>query len=209
MEHQIQVETLLSHLFAEAKKDRFKVLKGFAKSVLKGIQPADFKEAYLSISKEQGEDLKELIVANKLRNIVEFGTSFGISTLYLAQGAAETNGHVISTELIESKALAARENFKKAGLNDRIEVRIGDAMETLENHKESIDLLLLDGWKDLYLPLFQMLELNFHGKTQIYVDNADMSETKAFLEVIRRNTNYKMEAKFGGKVVLITVNDIN
>lgn len=206
---QNQIDTTLTELFNDSKYDRFKIMKGFTKSVYRTIKPEDFKDAYLSISREQGDDLIRLIKENNFKNIVEFGTSFGISTLFLAQGAMETNGHVITTELIESKALAARENFKKAGLNDRIEVRIGDAMETLENHKEPIDLLLLDGWKDLYLPLFQMLELNFHGKTQIYVDNADMSETKAFLEVIRRNTNYKMEAKFGGKVVLITFNDIN
>ena len=116
----------------------------------------------------------------------------------------ETEGHIITTELIESKAQKAIENFKKAGVNDLIEVRIGDALETLKNHDEPIDLLLLDGWKDLYLPIFQMLESNFHTNTFIYVDNADMADSRAFLKTIGQNDKYQLESKFGGKAVLIT-----
>lgn len=200
---QQQIQDTLSQLFSDAKNDRVKIAKGLAKSIFRPMQPADFKDAYLSISKEQGEELIDLIHVNNFKNIVEFGTSFGISTLYLTQGILKTGGHIITSELIESKAQKAIENFKKAGVADHIEVRIGDAMQTLQNHSEPIDLLLLDGWKDLYLPLFQMLEPNFHQNTMIYVDNADMSEAKSFLKTIAQNPKYLLHAKFGGKVVLI------
>lgn len=198
-----QIQTTLNHLYQDAKNDKFKVVNGFAKSIFRTIQPSDFKDAYLSITSNQGVELVELIKENKLKNIVEFGTSFGISTLFLAQGVMETEGHIITTELIESKANKAIENFEKAGVSNFIEVRIGDAIETLKNHTTAIDLLFLDGWKDLYLPLFQMLEPNFHANTIVYVDNADMTETQKFLATVSQNPNYNLESKHQGKVVLI------
>lgn len=199
------IETTLAELYNDAKFDYIKMMKGAAKSLLRPIQPSDFKDAYLSISKEQGEDLKRLIKKSNLRNIVEFGTSFGISTLFLAQGVMETGGRIITTELIESKAKKAIENFKKAGVNDLIEVRVGDALETLKNHNDPIDLLLLDGWKDLYLPLFQMLEPSFQANTVIYVDNADMADSQAFLSAVAQKSRYELRPKYEGRVVIITV----
>lgn len=202
---QKQIETTITELYKDSKHDSLKMMKGAAKSIFRPMQPSDFKDVYLSISQEQGEDLVRLIKEQKIKNIVEFGTSFGISTLFLAQGVAETGGHIITTELIESKAQRAIANFKKAGVNDLIEVRIGDALKTLKNHEDRIDLLLLDGWKDLYLPLFQMLETNFHSDTLIYVDNADMADTQQFLNTVSRNPKYQLESKYGGKVVLISI----
>lgn len=200
-----KIETTLAYLYKDSKYDMVKAMKSMAKSVFKAIQPEDFKDVYLSISREQGEDLARLIKENNIQNIVEFGTSFGISTLFLAQGVIETEGRIITTELIESKAQKAIENFKKAGVNDLIEVRIGDAVETLKNHNAPIDLLLLDGWKDLYLKIFQMLESNFHAKTIIYVDNADMGETQSFLRTVGQNTKYHLQSQHQGKVVLISI----
>lgn len=200
-----QIEAIISELYNDAKHDLLRMMKGAAKSIFRPMQPSDFKDAYLAISKEQGLDLLKLIKANNCKNIVEFGTSFGISTLFLAQGAIETEGSIITTELVESKAKKAIENFKNAGVNHLIDLRIGDAMETLRNHKEPIDLLLLDGWKDLYLALFQMLEPNFHSNTIIYVDNADMVESQSFFKTINRDSKYHFQAKHQGKVVLISI----
>ncbi|GLR17243.1 O-methyltransferase [Portibacter lacus] len=200
-----QISATLAELYNDAKYDYLKMMKGAAKSIFGPMKPEDFKEAYLSISEDQGVELVKLIKENDLQHIVEFGTSFGISTLFLAQGALETKGRVVTTELIESKGKRAIENFEKAGVADLIEVRIGDAMETLKDHDERIDLLLLDGWKDLYQPLFQMLEPLFHKDTFIYVDNADMAESRAFLKVVGQNERYQLEPLFNGKVVLIKV----
>lgn len=206
MTSQEQITNTIDTLFNDSKNDHFKIMKGLAKSVFRPMQPEDFKDAYLSISKTQGEDLVKLIKEKNSRNIVEFGTSFGISTLFLAQGILETGGEIITTELIESKAQKAIENFKNAGVNNLIEVRIGNALDTLQNHNKPIDLLFLDGWKDLYLPIFQMLESNFHQKTIVYVDNADMKESQLFLKRIKQSTDYQLESKYNGKVVLIHAN---
>lgn len=203
--HQENIKATLIELYNDAKNDKTRIIKGLVKSIIRPMQPEDFKHAYLSITEEQGLFLVELIKKNKFKNIVEFGTSFGISTLFLAQGALETKGRIITTELIASKAEKAMENFKKAEVSNIIDVRIGDAMQTLQNHKEPIDLLFLDGWKDLYQPLFNMLESNFHTNTIIYVDNANMSESRAFLKEVGENDKYTLESIFEGKVVLIRI----
>ncbi|WP_139955994.1 O-methyltransferase [Flavicella sediminum] len=199
-----QINNTLIELYNDSKKDQLKIIKSLAKSAFRKIQPKDFKDVYLSISKKQGEDLSRYIIANNSKNIIEFGTSFGISTLFLAQGIRETKGHIVTTELIVSKAQKAIENFKKAGVDHLIDVRIGDALLTLKNYKEPIDLLLLDGWKDLYLPLFQLLEPNFHKNTLVYVDNANMKDAQVFLKTIAKNPKYQIVPKYKGKVACIS-----
>ena len=199
------VANVITELYQDAKHDHLKMVKGVVKSAFRPIKPSDFKDVYLSISQAQGESLKALIVEKQLKHVVEFGTSFGISTLFLAQGVRQTGGRIITTELIESKAQKALENFQRAKVEDLIELRVGDALETLQGHSSPIDLLLLDGWKDLYLPIFQMLEPNFQANTIIYVDNADMTASRTFLNTIAQNSKYQFESQYDGKVVLITV----
>ena len=202
---QNKVEATIAQLYHAARNDELKIMTGMAKSLFRPIQPKDFKHAFLAIAPEQGRDLVQLIRQNKLKHILEFGTSFGISTLFLAQGVSETGGHIITTELIASKARKAVENFKQAGVDDLIEVRVGDATVTLKGHNDPIDLLLLDGWKDLYLPVFRLLEPNFHAGTFIYVDNAEMAETRSFVKTIARDPKYHLQPTYGEKAVLITI----
>ena len=159
---------------------------------------------YLSISKQQGEALTHLIIENDLKQMVEFGTSFGISTLYLALGALRTGGSIVTSELLESKASRAKDNFADAGVDHLIDLRVGDALDTLRGHTETVDLLLLDGWKDLYLDVFNLLEVNFHTGTVVYVDNADMRDTKKFLHAIKMKGVYNIRSIHAGKAALIT-----
>ncbi|MDO6473289.1 O-methyltransferase [Maribacter sp. 1_MG-2023] len=203
---QKKITSILDELYNEAKYDQIRIMKAFANVQNRTMQPSDLKEAYLSISKSQGEELVSLITQNNLKNIVEFGTSFGISTLFLSQAAINTEGHIITTELIVEKAEKALENFKKADVDTLIDLRIGNAVNTLKNHNEQVDFLLLDGWKDLYLPVFEILEPNFHKGTIIYVDNADMSDCQTFLKTVSKNKKFKLQSKHHGKVVLIHQN---
>jgi len=197
------VENVLRDLHNDAKNDFMRMGKGIVKSIFRPIQPADFEHAYLPISKNQGDELRKLIVTNNFKNVVEFGTSFGISTIYLADAVRQTGGKVITTELLESKANRASQNILQAGLEDFVEVKIGDAMETLKDFPEPIDFLFLDGWKDLYLPLFQMMEPQFHSGTLIYADNMDMAETQYYGDyVLGKKQNYNSKMVDGGKAML-------
>jgi len=200
-----RVVTVLNELHDDSKKDFLRVGKGIVKSMFRPITPQDFKHVYLPISRSQGKSLKQLITQNGIKNVVEFGTSFGISTIYLADAVKETGGKVLTTELLKNKAETAIDNLTKAGLSDYVEVRIGDAMKTLKNYSEPIDFLFLDGWKDLYLPLFKMLEPNFHEGTLIYADNMDMAGTKFYGEyVLSKKDSYSSKIIDGGKAMLTT-----
>lgn len=199
------VENKLKALHQDAEKDFMRMSTGMVKSVFRPMQPSDFKNVYLPISKNQGQALRQLIIDNGCKQVVEFGTSFGISTIYLADAVRETGGKVITTELLESKADRAFKNIKEAGLTDYVEIRVGDAMKTLKDYSSPIDFLFLDGWKDLYLPLFQLLEPHFHSNTLIYADNMDMAGTKPYGEYVLNKEAYSSQLIHNGKGLLTRV----
>jgi predicted O-methyltransferase YrrM len=106
------------------------------------------------------------------RRVVEFGTSFGVSTAYLAAGVRDNGGGVvIGSELEPSKVRAARANLAEAGLADLVEIREGDARETLRDPGGPVDFLLLDGWKELYLPMIQQLAPHLRRGAVVLADN--------------------------------------
>jgi len=198
----------LKKLHKDAQNDYFHIAKGMGKAILRPIKPADFENAYLPINEEQGSALQDLIIKNNLKNVVEFGTSFGISTIYLAEAVRETEGKVITTELLNSKAEKAQKNIEDAGLSEYVTFKIGDAMDTLKDLDIDIDFLFLDGWKDLYLPLFQMLEPRFHNGTVIYADNTDMADTQVYTDfVLNKNKKYQSHYLHSGKALVTHVMD--
>jgi len=194
------VNTTLNRLHAEASKDDMTILLSLENSSSRPMKPSDFQHAYLPISQSQGHSIRELIIQNNCKSVVEFGTSFGISTIYLAEAVSHTGGKVITTEILESKAKIALQNIKDAGLEEYVEIRVGDAMQSLSADKSTIDFLFLDGWKDLYLPLFVMLESRLHNDSLIYADNMDMYETRDYAEYVKQN--YATTPLFNGKAFL-------
>jgi predicted O-methyltransferase YrrM len=131
------------------------------------------REAYIPIDREFGTLLYVLACARQAKTIVEFGTSFGLSTIQLAAALRDNGGgRLVSTEFIPSKAEAARKNLEGAGLADLVEIRLGDALETLAHGVGSpIDLVLLDGAKNLYVPVLKLLEPTLAPRALIATDN--------------------------------------
>ncbi len=182
-------QVLLNAMYLKAKYDGVKVAKALAKSIITKVKPADVGTAYLPISQEQGEYLYKLICENRIKSVVEFGTSFGISTLYLAEAVKQTGGKVISTEIVPAKCQQANSTFKKSGLDSYISLLEGDALETLKQVDQPIDLLFLDGWKELYLPVFRLVEPFFHQNTVVFVDNTNMKGVQHFLKEISKEAD--------------------
>jgi predicted O-methyltransferase YrrM len=160
------------------------------------------KDAYLAVSRDTARLLYMLVRATGARSVVEFGTSFGISTLHLAAGLRDNGGgRVITTEFEPSKVARARENFATGGLADLIELREGDALETLAHDlPEPIDLVLLDGAKGLYPGVLNLLEPQFKPGTLIVADNAD--RTAEYLERVRSSSHGYTSVPFGDDVEL-------
>src|SRR5580700_10519818 len=124
-----------------------------------------FAELYIPVSPEGGRLLYTLVRASRPATVVEFGASFGISTIHLAAAVRDNAavgdnpaGRVISTELNAAKAARARANLAEAGLADLVTILEGDALETLAGLPGPVGFVLLDGWKRLYLPVLRVLE---------------------------------------------------
>jgi len=149
---------------------------------------AVYKDVYMPVSREVGRFLYMLARAQRSRTIVEFGASFGISTIHLAAAIRDNgSGRVITTELNPDKARRARENLAEAGLVDLVEVREGDALQTLKDIDTEVDLMLLDGWKDLYLPVLRLVESRLTMGAIVIADDMDLfpEATKPYLEYVR------------------------
>jgi predicted O-methyltransferase YrrM len=136
------------------------------------------KDAALAVSRETATLLYMLARTTRAQSIVEFGTSFGISTLHLAAAIRDNGGgRVITTEFEPSKIARAKQNIAAAGLADCIEIREGDALETLARDlPKSIDLVLLDGAKGLYPQVLALLEDRLRPGALIVADNANWSQ---------------------------------
>jgi predicted O-methyltransferase YrrM len=134
------------------------------------------KDVYLAVSEQTARLLYMLGRSCKARSIVEFGTSFGISTLHLAAAVRDNGGgRVIGTEFEPSKVARARANMAVAGLADLVEIREGDALESLSRDlPDTVDLILLDGAKSLYNRVLALLAPRLRPGSLIVADNADM-----------------------------------
>ena len=135
------------------------------------------KDLPLPVSRETGALLYMLARSGGARTIVEFGTSFGVSTLHLAAALRDNGGgRLITSEFEPSKVARARRNLTEAGVIDLVEIREGDALKTLSiDLPETIDLLLLDGAKALYPEVLGLVERRLRPGALILADNADYS----------------------------------
>ncbi len=149
------------------------------------------KDAYLAVSREVGVFLYTQARAAAARSIVEFGTSFGLSTIYLAAALRDNGGgRLISTELDPDKAARAQANLERAGLADLVEIRVGDALDSLRNLPDGIDFLYLDGAKTLYREVLERCEPHLRAGALVIADNIDMVALVApYTTYVRAPTN--------------------
>jgi predicted O-methyltransferase YrrM len=160
------------------------------------------KNAALAVSPETGTLLYMLARSAGARTIIEFGTSFGISTLHLAAALRDNGGgRLITCEFEPSKAARARANLTAGGLIDLVEIREGDALETLSaDLPAAIDLVLLDGAKGLYPDILRLLEKHLQPGALIVADNAD--DSPEYLARVRAPANGYLSVPFAEDVEL-------
>ena len=180
---------LLERLFDEAAASRAEIAPAFAdlpddEQARLMRSKTDYRAFYgrlknvpLPVSRATGTLLYMLARSFGARTIVEFGTSFGISTLHLAAALRDNGGgRLITTEFEPSKIARARDHLTAGGLIDLVEIRQGDALQTLAvDLPDTIDLVLLDGAKPLYPDILSLLESRLRPGAFIVADNADHS----------------------------------
>jgi predicted O-methyltransferase YrrM len=160
------------------------------------------KDLALPVSRGTGVLLYMLARTSRARTIVEFGTSFGISTIHLAAALRDNGGgRLITSEFEEAKVERARANLAAAGLLDLVEIRTGDALRTLAGDlPNTIDLVLLDGAKALYPDILALLEPHLRPGAAIVADNADHSPD--YLDRVRAPASGYLSMPFADDVEL-------
>ena len=139
------------------------------------LPPGEFAkridEFLLAVGPATGQLMNLLIKEAKARTILELGTSHGYSTVWLAEAARTTGGKVITLEIHTGKQQYARQALSKAGLADFVEFKLGDARESIAALAGPIDFVLLDLWKDLYIPCFDLFYPKLGSGAMVVADN--------------------------------------
>ncbi|MEK1943530.1 MAG: O-methyltransferase [Pseudomonas sp.] len=205
------VAGLLQRLFSQTEDASSAVFPSFAEGELQRLMHskteyqafyARLKDLPLAVSPATGTLLYMLARSSKAQSIVEFGTSFGISTLHMAAALRDNGGgRLITSEFEASKVAKARAHLEEGGLLDLVEIRQGDALQTLAvDLPASIDLVLLDGAKALYPEILALLESRLRPGALIIADNADHSPE--YLERVRSTANGYLSIPFAEDVEL-------
>lgn len=190
------VRSVLDRLFTAATRDD-EVTGGFPAGATSQEAADLLADVYMPISAAGGDLLYSLVRASRPTTVVEFGTSYGISTTYLAAAVADNGtGHVYTTELSAVKIAAARANLAEAGLADHVTVLAGDALETLDGVPGPIGLVLLDGWKPLCLPVLRMLEPKLSPGALVVADDTTFTGMAGYLEYVRDPANGYVSVSF-------------
>ena len=128
-------------------------------------------EFLLPVGPEVGWFLHSLILARRPSRILELGTSYVYSTLFLADAARQVGATLITMDLADYKQAEARANIERAGLADFVDFRLGDAVALINADPGPFDLVLLDIWKDLYVPCLEAFYPKLSDEGIVAADN--------------------------------------
>lgn len=192
-----RVRSVLDRLFAAASADSFDPPWDDPQSVDAQERADVMADVYLPISARGGELLYGLVRSSRPETVVEFGTSFGISTLYLGAAVSDNGvGHVYGTEMSAAKVAAARRNLDEAGLGGVVTVLAGDARRTLADVPGPIGFVLLDGWKELCLPVLRDLEPRLAPGALVVADDIELASMAGYLDYVRDPANGYVSVAF-------------
>ena len=174
-----QVSAVLERLHEEAKSDKHLFLASVPVLLKAWLKRADLDAAtkpfvargFFNIVPAIGELLYLTARAIDAQRVAEFGSSFGISSIYLAAAMRDNGGYFYGSELQADKAEVARRNLEEAGLAEFAEIRPGDALETLLDLPAPVDLVFLDGWKELYVPMLELLRPKLRKGSVVVADD--------------------------------------
>lgn len=150
---------------------------------------------FWNISRQTAEFMYNLIVDGGIKNVIEVGTSNGYSGIWLGKALKKTGGKLLTIEFYEKRIELAKENFKKCGVDDIIEIKQGDASTVLEYLPDDfkIDFAFVDACKKQYIDFFHLIDKHLVKGGYIACDNVISHAQKVwdFLEDIGSNPNYE------------------
>lgn len=128
-------------------------------------------EFLLPVGQEVGQFLNSMVKSAHSQHILEIGTSYGYSTIWLAEAAKNTGGKVVTLEIDPQKVAYAKNQLNIAGLADQVIFLIGDAVESIISSDHRFDFVLVDVWKELYLPAFEAFFPKLNPGAFVVADN--------------------------------------
>jgi len=157
------VKDVLKQYAARAEKER--ALMETARGDLK------VDDLLLWVGPESGALLNSIAKGARAVHILELGTSYGYSTIWLAEAAKATGGKVTTCELAKHKQDYARTSLAAAGLSEQVDLRTGNALEIIPTLRDGIDFVLVDLWKNLYVPCLELFFPKLAPGAVIVADN--------------------------------------
>jgi predicted O-methyltransferase YrrM len=198
-----RVAATLDRMYAESREQmsQLRNLRDALSTSRTAQERADAMSAfYIPVTPEAGRLLYSLVRAARPGTIVEFGMSFGISALHLASAVRDNgSGRVVTTELSADKIAAAKQTFVDTGLDDLITILEGDALSTLADLDGPVNFVLLDGWKELYVPVIKLLEPRLSEGALVVADNTEMADAQPYLEHVRNAENGYVSVNFAAR----------
>lgn len=158
------------------------------KRILDAILQAQRGPRFANVPVTDGRLLRLLTEAVGAKNVVEIGTSTGESGMWFAMALRTTGGHLYTHEIDPGRAKTAEENFGRAGVDELVTVILGDAHETVKQHKDPIDILFLDADKEGYIDYLEKLLPLVRPGGLIIAHNMNPRQADArYVEAITKN----------------------
>jgi caffeoyl-CoA O-methyltransferase len=159
------------------------------KATIKDLEHYYRSLEYGPISGEEGHLLQILVEFSNAKNVLEIGTSMGVSSLWIALGLLQTKGSLITIEAMREHVQCARENFEKAGAQDLITIIDGNALDCIPLIEGKFDIIFLDSAKNEYLKLFNLFFHLLRDKGIIIAHDAICEKHKMqdYLDVVEKH----------------------
>ncbi len=173
-------------------------------------QQSDRLNRYRNIEPESAHVLAVLIRAQQAQNILEIGTSTGYSTLWLANAAQSTQGHVTTIEIDSERTKQAQSYAEQLQLRNLVDFQVADALYFLKQCTEIYDFILLDAERDAYVEYWQYLPNLLKKKGGLLVvDNvlSHASEVAEFIALVQESKQFMcVTLPVGAGLLLVTAN---
>jgi predicted O-methyltransferase YrrM len=190
------VQNVLDEYHRRIETERPRMQRAFEEGTFAQI----IDELLLPVGPESGQVINILAKSLKAPTMLELGTSYGYSGIWLAEAARASGGHLVTMELSEKKSAYARDMSTKAGLAGFVDFRVGDAVKMIEELPHGIDFVLVDLWKGLYLPCLEAFYPKLNAGAIIVSDN--MIEPASEHEAVMR---YQRAIRAKAKITSVLV----